>query len=177
MRKLLTATAVAMMLAAPAVPSSAAVSVYLVSRAELGPAPVLGDVASIDAAPELRKALSALTLPERVLSDEFVDRREVEDMLAGVAHEAILVYGNAVRVSRMVKEEPAPENTEPVVSEQLVRAGEPVSVRVKKNGIVIELPGNALENGAHGDEVAVKLKSSRTLKGRVVQKNLIELAL
>ncbi len=162
MRKLLTATAVAMLLVAPAVPSSAAVSVYLVSRAELGPAPVLGDVASIDAAPELRKALSALTLPERVLSDEFVDRREVEDMLAGVAHEAILVYGNAVRVSRMVKEEPAPENTEPAFQSSSC-GGRTVSVRVKKtvsSSSFRERP----RNGAHGDEVAVKLKSSRTLK-------------
>ncbi len=177
MHKLLTATAVALLLVAPAAPSSAAVSVYLISRAELGTAPVLGDVASIDAEPGLRKALLDLAIPEKALVDGFVDRREVEDLLAVAAREGVLVYGNAVRVNRTVKDEPAAAEESAVVSERLVRAGDAVNVRVKKNGIIIELSGSALENGARGDEVAVKLKSTRTLKGRVVQKGLVELAL
>ncbi|HSV95886.1 MAG TPA: flagella basal body P-ring formation protein FlgA [Spirochaetota bacterium] len=177
MRKLLTATAVAVLIAASAAPSSAAVIVYLVSRAELSKAPALGDVASIDAAPGIRNMLLNLAIPEKALSDGYVDRREVEDLLAAAVSEGVLVYGNAVRVNRMVREEPAAQEGSAVVSEQLVRTGDAVNVRVKNNGIIIELSGNALQGGARGDEVAVKLKGNRTLKGRVVQKSLIELAL
>ncbi len=166
-----------MLVAAMAAPSSAAVSVYLVSRAELGAAPVLGDVASIDAAPGIRKALLTLALPEKALADEYMDRREVEELLAAAVNDVILVYGNAVRVSRMVKEEAAAADEKASDVEQLVLAGEPVGVRVKKNGIVIELSGSALGSGAEGDEVSVRLKGNRTLKGRVVRKGLVELAL
>ncbi len=166
-----------MLVAAMAAPSSAAVSVYLVSRAELGAAPVLGDVASIDAAPGIRKALLTLALPEKALADEYMDRREVEALLAAAVNDAILVYGNAVRVSRLVKEEAAAADEKASDVEQLVLAGEPVGVRVKKNGIVIELSGSALGSGAEGDEVSVRLKGNRTLKGRVVRKGLVELAL
>jgi len=155
----------------------AAVSVYLVSRAELGESPSLGDVASVDAAPEARRALLSLALPEKVLAAGFVDRREVEELVAAAAGEGVLVYGNAARVSRTVKEEAAGLDEKAADVELLVTAGEPVGVRVKKNGIVIELSGSALESGTAGDEVAVKLKGNRTLKGRVVRKNLVELAL
>jgi hypothetical protein len=101
----------------------------------------------------------------------------VEELVAAAAGDVVLVYGNAARVSRTVKEEAAGVDEKTADVELLVTAGEPVGVRVKKNGIVIELSGNALENGAAGDEVAVKLKGNRTLKGRVVRKNLVELAL
>ena len=177
MRALFAVISAAAMMAAFASNAFAAVGIYLVSRAELGESPSLGDVASVDAAPGVRRALLSLPLPEKVLEDGYVDRREVEELVAAAAGDIVLVYGNAVRVSRTVKEEAVGVDEKAADEERLVTAGEPVGVRVKKNGIVIELSGSALQNGAAGDEVAVKLKGNHTLKGRVVRKNLVELAL
>lgn len=177
MRALALTVSVAVFSALFAADAFAVVSVYLVSRAELGEAPVLGDVASIDGPPEARKALLSLSLPEKLLADGYVDRREVEELAAAVADEVVLVYGNAARVSRKAKEDAVPSGDRAAEIEFLVAAGEAALVRVKKNGIVIELSGSALENGASGDEVTVRLKGNRTLKGRVVEKGLVELTL
>jgi len=152
------------------VPCVAEINLYLHSTVEAEKEITLGDIASIDGA--AGESLGRLVIPSQVYADGYCDRKELESLLSGVFKETICVYGSAVKVTvRAVVEE---KTGEVPAAKKSLRAGAPVKVQVRKNGIVMELSGHAAQDGAQGDAIKVRIKSGKSLKGRLSGEGIVE---
>jgi hypothetical protein len=154
-------------------PCAAEINLYLHSTVEAQGDLTLGDIASIDGA--AGESLGRLVIPSQVYADGYCDRKELESLLSGVSRETICVYGSAVKVTvRAVVE----EKTEGAPAEKKsLKAGEPVKVQVRKNGIVMELSGHAAQDGAQGEAIKVRIKSGKSLTGRLSGEGIVECSL
>jgi len=152
--------------------AGAEVNLYLLSRVEIKPGLTLGDVARVEADEACAGKLRPLALPEKIFDDGYIDRSELAALVARSTDETVLIYGNSVRLYA------SPAKIEEPVSETpafAVRSGEEVSIVLHNRSITLEMPGSVLQDGRMGDLVTVRVKSNKTLKGRVVDDKLVEL--
>ncbi|TAL37049.1 MAG: hypothetical protein EPN93_06375 [Spirochaetes bacterium] len=154
--------------------AGADVNLYLLSRVEAKDALTLADVARVETAGELADTLRALVLPARLSEDGYIDRTELSALVARATEESVFIYGNAVRVYARL---PRPEERCAEIPEMVVQAGDGVSVVIYNRTITLEIPGSALQDGRVGDTIQVRVKNNRTLKGKIVDKKLVELSL
>ena len=115
--------------------------------------------------------MRSLAVDDALYADGYIDRRELVELVRPHVDGRVNVYGSGVRVSMAengaVKEEPR----------IVVRKGSPVRFQVVNSIIRVEQSGTALQDGAVGDEIQVKLKGSAVSRGRIVNERVVELTL
>jgi hypothetical protein len=146
-------------------------NIYLVSRVETAGPVTLGDIARVDGGRNA-VALRRTPIAAELYSDGFVDRGELEKLLAGSAPEALFIYGNAVKVLRVQKTDA--EDAKDEGGGLLVNRGDTVGVSVRNRGIVIRITGSAMEDGKKGDEITIRVRGNRTLRGKIIDKRVVE---
>ncbi|HPV43762.1 MAG TPA: flagella basal body P-ring formation protein FlgA [Spirochaetota bacterium] len=151
--------------------SYADVSIYLFPRVDRGRSPLsVSDLGTIDGDAEAA-AVRSLAVDDALYADGYIDRRELVELVRPHVDGRVNVYGSGVRVSMAengaVKEEPR----------IVVRKGSPVRFQVVNSIIRVEQSGTALQDGAVGDEIQVKLKGSAVSRGRIVNERVVELTL
>ncbi len=151
--------------------SYADVSIYLFPRVDRGRSPLsVSDLGTIDGDAEAA-AVRSLAVDDALYADGYIDRRELVELVRPHVDGRVNVYGSGVRVSMAengaVKEEPR----------IVVHKGSPVRFQVVNSIIRVEQSGTALQDGAVGDEIQVKLKGSAVSRGRIVNERVVELTL
>lgn len=172
-RKSLIVTLFATALLLAGAPCAAEVNLYLHSTVEAERELTLGDIASIDGS--AGESLGRLVIPPSMYADGYCDRKELESLLSGVSRETICVYGSAVKVTVRAAVEGKAE--EAPAEKKSLKAGAPVKVKVRKNGIIMELSGHAAQDGAQGDAIRVRIKSGKSLTGRLSGEGIVECSL
>jgi len=122
---------------------------------------VFGNSVSLD---EIR----GITISEELYSDGYIDRRELGELLRKKTNDSVYIIGNAVRIVRTDLDlELRAEDT--CAGGVLVRKGEVVNLIVRKKGISIRLIGKAMEDRREGEEINVKMRSSRGRGSKIVK--------
>lgn len=144
--------------------ASARVNIYLFPEVETDKNNLtLSDIAGIEG--DQAEQISAISIPKVLYKDFIVDRKELNDFLAVSLNQAFAIFGNGARltfkknettVSEVIKEE------KPVI----VKKGEYVDLVIKNKGISIEMTGKSLQNGTVDDEINIRLRNGRILKGK-----------
>lgn len=175
MRTLLRGLLLVGLITAARADTAAELNIYLHSMADYAEDGItLGAVAAFDGSPEEAEKAKALKIPALLVRDGYLDRKEIEGLLSGVMTGRVYIYGSAVRIIRAG----AVETAEPVeVKRVSVKAGDPVAVRVRKKGILVEMTGSAVADCREGETVEVKLRGYRSLKGRLTSEGTVDLAL
>jgi len=151
--------------------SYADVSIYLFPRVERGRTPPsVSDLGTIDGDAEAA-AVRSLAVDDALFADGYVDRKELADLVRPRVSGRVSIYGSGVKVS--VAENGAAKEEPRIV----IRKGNPVRFQVVNSVIRVEQAGTALEDGAAGEEIRVKLKGSAVSRGRVVNERVVELVL
>jgi hypothetical protein len=135
----------------------------------------LGDLSKIECDETCIETLRAIEINRSLYKDGLVDRREIIELIKGKIDEPFTVYGSAVRIIR--KDPLKKENNPDSKLKNSVNSGEPVDLIVRKNGIVLQLSGTALQDGKTGESVKVMLRGNRRIKGRIAEKSLVEVFL
>lgn len=142
----------------------ARLNVYLIPEVETDKKSLtLSDIAGIEGRPVLKAG--SIVIPETMYKDLFVDRKELNDYLAREISGSFAIYGNGVKLHFKEAEKSliAEEMEEkPVV----VKKGDAVELLIRNKGISIVMTGKAMQNGTVDDEINVRLKNGRTLKGK-----------
>jgi hypothetical protein len=135
----------------------------------------LGDLAKIECDESCAAALGAIAIDRSLYKDGLVDRREIIELIRGKVDGPFTVYGNAVRIMKKdpLKKETAPDSK----LKNSVISGDPVDIIVRKNGIVLQLSGTALQDGKAGEMVKVMIRGNRRVRGRIAEKSLVEVSL
>jgi len=132
------------------------------------------DIARIDCDPAIKKFLEDINISPLIQKDGYIDRREIGKLVRNYTMDLVLIYGNAVKVGRVHDS----NYQEPKDDENFsIRSGDTLSVIINKNGISIEMPGTALEEGKMGDEILVKIKNSKRIKGIIKGEGIVEVIL
>lgn len=143
---------------------SARVNIYLFPEVETDKNNlVLSDIAGIEG--DQTEQVSAITIPKLLYKDFIVDRKELNDFLAVSLNQAFAIFGNGARLTFKKKETPVPE----VLKEEkpvIVKKGDYVDLIIKKKGISIEMTGKSLQNGTADDEISIRLRNGKILKGK-----------
>lgn len=147
------------------------VTIYLVPRVDRGTAPLtVSDLGTVDGDADTA-AVRSLAVDDALFADGYIDRKELVGLVRPHVNGRLNVYGSGVKVGMAengaVQEEPR----------IVVRKGSPVRFQVVNSVIRVEQAGTALEDGAAGDEIRVKLKGSAVSRGRVVNERVVELVL
>lgn len=151
----------------------AEVSVFLIPIIEQRDDLTLGDIARIDCPSPLREKLYGIRIHENLYRDGFIDRGEIYSLTRGYTDD-VIIYGNAVKVRTESSEKRTAHGDERGYS---VESGSDVCVIIKKKGITVEIRGTALEDGERGDEIAVMIKGSKKLRGRIAGRKRVEVNL
>lgn len=171
------AAAAALMMLLPA-SSFAEIRIYLMSKIETEKTVItLGDIAAIDAQADAAKKIAAIVIPSAVYADLYCDRVELESLIKLSTDELCYIYGTAVRVYKKIAPTVEEIAEAAALETPCVKNGERVTVQVKKNGVTLEMTGNAAGDGRLDEEVPVRIRNAKILKGRVSGKNMIELVL
>ncbi|HNV47325.1 MAG TPA: flagella basal body P-ring formation protein FlgA [Spirochaetota bacterium] len=155
--------------------AAAEVRLLLYPTAQRGDAPLaLSDVARVEAG-AATDAIGAILIPGELCRDGLLDRTEIAALVARLTNDLVFIEGNAVRIVRPngARDE-APAGPARDVG---IKAGERITVVVRKNGVAIELPGVALGDGRAGETVSVRLKGAARLTGRIVEGGRVEVTL
>ncbi len=156
----------------------AEVNVYLVSCVETEGSLTLGDIARIDSDRETAAKLRALPVKQELYQDGYVDRKELEQLLGSSTTETVFIYGSAVRITQIEKKNPGEETADMAAADAVqIRKGDSVGITFRNRGILVHLSGSAMQDGKIGDEITVRIKGNRTLKGKITDKKMIELAM
>ncbi|MBN2040667.1 MAG: flagella basal body P-ring formation protein FlgA [Spirochaetes bacterium] len=137
----------------------------------------MGDILSINGNTEELNKLRNIEIPPATFSDGYIDIKEISALIKKNTDEIYLIYGNSVRIL-----DPANVNYDIYKSDYLVKAGDRISLHIKKNGINIEMHGIVMEDGRYKDEVNIKLLNKsghfrKIVKGLVKSKDIVEAAL
>lgn len=138
---------------------------------------LLGDVARIEADDATAEALNALPVDSALYADGFIDSREVRTLLLsrGIALH-VGIFGTACRVNAPREGTPK-KSDDPDPGETVVKSGDRVDVMVRKNGIMIQAPGTAIDEGKLGDRVFIRTKNSRRVRGVITGRSTVEVDL
>jgi hypothetical protein len=158
--------------AACAVSAYADASLYLYPRAHLKAGGLsFSDVAIIEADQETSARIGGAPVDGGLIADGYLDESEIRQALAGLVAGRLSIYGTGVRVADGAK--PAALGNAAVA----VKKGAQVRFHVKNSRIRVEMTGTALQDGAVGDVIPVKLKGSAVSRGTVLNERNIELEL
>lgn len=152
--------------------SYAEASLYLYPKVERGERQlVLSDLGALDGDAATLSRIGAVAVDDALVADGVIDRKEILDLVKSALNERITIYGNGVRVrtgeAAAVREEPR----------VVVHKGARVRFQVVNANVRAEQSGTAMEEGAVGDVIPVKLKGSAVSRGRIVNERVVELAL
>ncbi len=149
----------------------AEVNLYLYPRVDRGRnALVLSDLGRIDGDAETAQ-IGSIEIADGLFADGYIDRKELLDLVKGHVEGRVNIYGSGVRVS-VVEAAAVPE--EPRI---VVRRGKAVRFQVVNSHVRVEQAGTALQDGAVGDEIPVKLKGQAVSRGRILNERVVELEL
>lgn len=140
--------------------------------------PLLGDIGKIEGDTPALKKIREMKIAPELYADGYIDRRELRSLLRACTDDIIIIHGNAVRVTKKASVEEAVDQAEVPEEKVLsVKTGERVHLSVRKNGILVEMNGTAVGEGRVGDEINVRLKGSRTVKGILRKGKMVEVSL
>lgn len=161
-----------LLVAACAVHAYADASLYLYPRAELKAGGLsFSDVAIIESDLETSARIGSAIIDGGLVADGYLDESEIRGALAGMIAGRLSIYGTSVRVADGARAR-TPEK--PAFA---VRKGAQVRFHVKHSRVSVEMTGTALQDGAVGDVIPVKLKGSAVSRGTVINERDIELEL
>jgi len=146
--------------------------IYLKARSPYKKNIKIGDIAKIESTTQTGiNKIASIVLNDSFASDNFIDKREILSALrnAGV-DDNIVIIGNSTRLKKITTNE---ENGE-VQKIIVLKKGDFVKYRIKKNGIKIEVSGVSMSNAGIGDTIRVRLKHNKIVRGIVVNKMLVE---
>ncbi|HOP63076.1 MAG TPA: flagella basal body P-ring formation protein FlgA [Spirochaetota bacterium] len=144
--------------------ASARVRIYLIPEIECGKQIiVLSDIAKIEGDYVLKAG--SLVIPAKLYKDSIVDRRELNNYLSENLTGSYSIFGSGVKLSFRKTEDVIVCEEEPEKTD-LVKKGQMVELMIKKGNISIEMSGKALSNGTEDDEIDIRLKNGRVLRGR-----------
>ena len=144
------------------------VRIYLLPEVELSGNEVrLGDIAKIEGAEPGK--IRELMLPESIYRDTLVDRKEINDFLSGRIPESFFIFGNGVKTHFLLPEKTVIEDEKIL----LVKKGQSVNLTVRKGPIIIEISGKALGDGYENDDVEIRIKNGRIIKGRALSEGKV----
>jgi hypothetical protein len=172
-----TAVLTAFLLAAGMALAAGDIRLYLNPSVTTGGKLLLGDIARIEADEATAETLGALPVDDSLHSDGYIDSREVRALLLsrGISYH-VGIFGTACRVSA-----PADilhkKTDEPAPGEAVVKSGDRVDVILRKNGIMIQAPGTALDEGRLGEGVFIRTKNSRRVRGVITGRSTVEVNL
>jgi hypothetical protein len=135
------------------------VAIYLFPRAEKTSASLLlGDIARIYGGDESRH-LALIPLDPSLYSDGYIDRKEIRTVIAAFSPMPVAIHGSAVRIVDLNRSASSPARK--------IGNGEKVVFVLKRNGVMISVPGISLGEGSTGDAVSVRLSNRTTARGIV----------
>ena len=145
----------------------ARVTIYIIPEVEIVKKNLtLSDIARIDGDPVCKTG--SIIIPQAMYRDFVIDRKELNDFLASELSEVFSVYGNGVKVT-FKEEDKYLFTASKEVTRFLVKKGETVELIVRNKGISIELTGKSMQNGAKDDEINIRLKNGKILKGKPLE--------
>ncbi|MBN2158258.1 MAG: flagella basal body P-ring formation protein FlgA [Spirochaetes bacterium] len=134
---------------------------------------VFSDIAKIEADPGTTIRISGIVVDEGRVSDGYLDKNEVLDILRESGVGDVAIYGSGVRVFRETAGADAAMAAAPVV----VKKGKAVRFQVVGRCMRVEVPGTAMHDGAVGDVIPVKLKGTVVSRGTIINDRVVELSL
>lgn len=144
------------------VPGSAYTRIYLMSEAEVtGKNVYVSDICKMEG--DSTNLISGLAIPPDLYSDNIIDNSELFDFLSRSIDRQLFIFGSGIKIKRCVKAEVA----EPV-KVLLIEKGKTVDLSIRKNGIIIEMKGRAMESGFGKDEIEFRLTTGKVVKGRII---------
>lgn len=153
--------------------SAAEVGLYLYPKAERGNAPLtISDIAQVETDGETASRVGAVGIDDALYADGYLDSKEISDCIREHAGGRITVYGSGVRIVRTAGVTLAAE-----APRRIVRAGSPVRFQVVNARITVERAGTAMQDGAAGDMIPVKLKGATVVRGVILNERTVELKL
>ncbi len=144
--------------------------VFMFSRVHVDKKEVrLGDVARIEG--EAARRLRALTVPDSVLHDNYIDRKEMSKILREELSGSFYLGGSGVKVLRNSSSNEKHSLT------GTVRRGNLIKIVVKNKNINLEVYGTVVRDSVIGSTVQVKLPGGRKISGLLVHRRrvLVEL--
>lgn len=162
----------ALVLLMVATASFAEVNLYLYPRVDRGKkALTLSAIGTIEGDAETVARINSICIDDGLLSDGYLDQKEIMDLIRARVEGRINIYGSGVRVS--INETGAVPGETRIV----VHKGKTIRFQVVNSLIRVEQTGTAMQDGAVGDEIPVKLKGSAVSRGRILNERVVELAL
>jgi hypothetical protein len=149
----------------------AEINIYLYSRVSANRDLVLSDAALVEGDEETAGIVRSIPVDDSLLSDGYLDRKEIMELVKSRAGGRINVYGTGVRVIRQEGEGPSTSTA------VLVKKGAPVRFQVVNSNVRIEMAGIALRDGNQGDLIPVKLAGRKSAAGKIVDEKTVELNL
>lgn len=149
----------------------AEINIYLYSRVSANRELVISDAALVEGDEETAGIVRSIPVDESLLSDGYLDRTEIIELVKSRAGGRINVYGTGARVVRSEGEAPS------TTTAALVKKGAPVRFQVVNSNIRVEIAGIALKDGNQGDLIPVKLAGRKSAAGRIVSEKIVELNL
>jgi len=142
--------------------------IYLLPEVELNKNDVkLGDIAKIEG--EDSGKSGDLLLPKDIYQDSLIDRKEINDFLSGKISESFFIFGNGVKLVFSLPDEITIDQEKVAV----IKKGQSVDLIVRKGPIIIEMTGRALKDGYENEDVEVRLKSGRIIKGKALSEGKV----
>lgn len=142
----------------------ARVNIYLIPEVETDKKNLtLSDIASID--DDRIMQAGKIIIPQLLYKDCLIDRKELNEHLATISNQSFTIFGNGVKIRFKETEKPLLIETKeekPVI----VKKGEIVELVIRNKKISIEMSGKSLDNGTEEDEISVRLKNGKVLKGK-----------
>jgi len=137
--------------------------IYLMSDVTISKEDVrVCDISKVDG--DNADMISDMVIPPELYIDKIIDNKELFDFLNSTSNEKVFVFGTGVKVKHNFNFKNKPGLAKP----SLIKKGDLMTLSIRKNGITIEIKGNALSNGDARDEVNFKLLSGKVIKGKII---------
>jgi aspartate 1-decarboxylase len=162
----------------PSVSLKADVKLYIMPRVYKGTAELrVMDIARIEGDRRDVERIGREVILSGYYSDGLVDRSELYRLVNGMTEGLISIYGSASRIcdGSDMRKSGISESKEQAV--ELVKNGDRVKVIVIKKRMRIEISGKARGSGSRGDEIEVRLKNKRSVRGTITGRGRVEIEL
>jgi len=145
--------------------------IYLLSEAEINKENLLvSDICKMEG--DNIKLISNLVISPELYSDSIVDNRELYDFLSQSLDKNLFIFGSGVKVRKnLVNKE---KESDKII---LVEKGKSVDLSIKKNGIIIEMKGKALNSGCENDEIDFRLSTGKVVKAIIISEKKADVIL
>jgi hypothetical protein len=151
---------------------AAEAKLYLYPRVEGGQNGIsISDIAKVDADADTAARIGGIGIAGELYADGYLDRKEIIGIIKERVDGRINVYGSGVRI---VKRDLPAASDEPRI---IVKKGSPVRFQVVNACIRVEQTGTAMQDGAAGDVIQVKLKGAAVSRGVILNERTVELIL